>query len=533
MKRRILSLICGILLFCQPDLFPKVIPMQDALKVLTLWIEVENSLPYLRIKENNIKFSSISDLTFKNEKIGYMVQLYPEGFIIISRISELSPVKFISFSGQYEEISTHPFIRHILKRLYYSCQKLGYITSAPLILSPSEVDPIDLDQKHKNEAVWANFLSDNKRVFDTPVSAVPPKLQSTWNQGIPTATGNAYNMYTPTVGENHTYTGCSATAQAQVMFFWKYPSMGQGSYTYNWYGQVLDADFQHYYNWNHMLDNYSGSETAEQKDAVARLMLDVGISIHTNFGVSGSSAVPNDNNSLHVFFKYSPDISRVYRRNQGSWEAWFNIFQDQLDKGWPAILSTFKNPYTLGGHAVVIDGYRELGGENQVHVNMGWGGYADNYYTLDDIYDYGNENIDYAIINIHPHHLMNYVFGGNDYNGDGTTDITVFRPVNGFWYIRNQVTCQWGLSSDIPVPGDYNGDGSTDIAVFRPANGFWYVKDQTTCQWGLSSDIPVPGDYNGDGAIDIAVFRPANGFWYVKDQAACQWGLCDDIPLVR
>ena len=139
-----------------------------------------------------------------------------------------------------------------------------------------------------------------------------------------------------------------------------------------------------------------------------------------------------------------------------------------------------------------------------------------------------------------------------DYDSDGKTDISVWRPGDGVWYIRRSsdqavATQAWGLGSlyDIPVPGDYDGDGKTDIAVWRPGDGVWYIRrssDQevTTQAWGLGSldDIPVPGDYDGDGKADVAVWRPGDGVWYIwrsSDQGVTTqaWGLgsLDDIPV--
>jgi hypothetical protein len=136
--------------------------------------------------------------------------------------------------------------------------------------------------------------------------------------------------------------------------------------------------------------------------------------------------------------------------------------------------------------------------------------------------------------------LLNDIPVPGDYDGDGRTDLAVFRPIDSLneynnpgWYWRRssdgQVwSAQWGLAGDIPVPADYNGDGITDLAVFRPnasPNATWFVRQSpsgslASVAWGLAGDIPAPADYNGDGWADLVVYRPSDQKWYVW-----QWGI--------
>ncbi|MDX6695391.1 MAG: hypothetical protein QOF02_2994 [Blastocatellia bacterium] len=124
-----------------------------------------------------------------------------------------------------------------------------------------------------------------------------------------------------------------------------------------------------------------------------------------------------------------------------------------------------------------------------------------------------------------------------DYDGDKRNDFAVYRASEGNWYIRTNPAAgsptvifrNWGgigagASADKPVPADYDGDGKTDIAIYRPSGlAYYIINSQTNTasvkSWGISGDLLVPADYDGDGKADIATVRPncsGNQWWILR-----------------
>jgi hypothetical protein len=143
-----------------------------------------------------------------------------------------------------------------------------------------------------------------------------------------------------------------------------------------------------------------------------------------------------------------------------------------------------------------------------------------------------------------------------DFDGDGRTDLTVYRlsdglgESSGFNILQSStdsgVYRQWGTNVDKRVPADYDGDGKADIAVYRTEPrfssngiGIWQILQSSNgatreVQFGLSTDRALPADYDGDGKADLAVYRPSNGFWYILGSRdgfrAMQFGVATDKP---
>jgi hypothetical protein len=144
-----------------------------------------------------------------------------------------------------------------------------------------------------------------------------------------------------------------------------------------------------------------------------------------------------------------------------------------------------------------------------------------------------------------------------DYDGDGRTDVAVYRPTTGQWFISQSgssgspAVAGWGAPSssglgDIQVPADYDADGITDLAVYRQSSGEWFARRSfdlsvLAIPFGAPSstglgDTPVPGDYDGDGLADLAIFRTSTGQWFLRGGTGVTtvtWGGAGDVPARR
>jgi hypothetical protein len=238
-----------------------------------------------------------------------------------------------------------------------------------------------------------------------------PLCVTRWDQEMDTTTSPPpflYNLFCPwnAVDNQRALTGCVATAMAQVMKFWNYPAVGTGSFTYvddpmhgysNDYGTQSSDFAAHTYQWQLMPTELLDSTSYVEDTAVGVLMYDCAVSVGMDFGDdnqegSGANALLSEEliygdsfcsqTALVWYFGYDPDsLSGIYRANYSD-STWLAVLENEINIGRPFI---YEGNDTMnadsGGHAWVCDGYDA---NNKLHMNWGWGGYANGYFAISD-----------------------------------------------------------------------------------------------------------------------------------------------------
>lgn len=209
------------------------------------------------------------------------------------------------------------------------------------------------------------------RGIRTEKAPVQPMLTTRWDQGAP------YNDLCPELDGKKTYTGCAATAMAQVMNCMRYPAAGSRSVSYQWQGQTLSMNFaETTFDWDNMADSYSPVCTDAQKTAVATLMKACGYALKSDYGTTATEAKTSDIvPALVRNFGYARSTRLLYRRFH-QLAAWQDSVYASLTAGSPVL---YTGQGSAGGHAFVCDGYQSDG---FFHFNWGWSGKSDGWFRL-------------------------------------------------------------------------------------------------------------------------------------------------------
>lgn len=226
----------------------------------------------------------------------------------------------------------------------------------------------------KSNGVTSTYIASRANDY----SPIEPLIMTQWSQDMP------YNQLCPIYKGKNAYTGCVATATAQVMNFYKYPSVGTGEISYYWEHGVenLSANLSDYpLVWDNMLSTYPDANTGtdNQREAIANLMKSVGFSLHMNYGddsSGGSSAFGYDiPNALVDNFHYDVGVRSEYR-DLYEYAVWESMIYNELSESRPLV---YLGKGSGGGHAFVCDGYQ---GDGLFHINWGWNGMSDGYFLL-------------------------------------------------------------------------------------------------------------------------------------------------------
>ena len=359
MKKLILFILAGI--FCINPVIAKHIDAGTAMQVAQNYIQQNSKMSNLNLAlTSSVKSSKgIDDC--------YVFEIQNNtGFIIVSAEDAGLPVIGYSTESGYQS----PSATSNPNFYYWMEQRKAEIE----FIREHNIQP---DSKVKNE--WNRYSASSFKFIPPSTLSVGPLCSTTWNQNGGGAV--TYNSQCPVDAggpSGRCYVGCVATAMAQIMKKWAYPTNGIGSSSYSWasYGTMSANYAATTYNWASMPN---GSSNAD----VAQLSYHCGVSVNMQYGPGGSGAYvqggsPSAQYALVNYFGYSSSINCKYRATDPSW---LQDLKTEFDNGRPVQYFGYNPGYT-SGHSWVGDGYDA---SDNIHMNWGWGGFDNGYFAVNNL----------------------------------------------------------------------------------------------------------------------------------------------------
>ena len=269
----------------------------------------------------------------------------------------------------------------------------------PAVLGYSDTGAFDKDDVPPVMQEWLDgYASQMQAINDgaaaevrSPVgAAIEPMITVRWGQGSP------YNIRLPHISGSsnaHAYTGCVATAMAQLLAYYQYPSRptstipGYTSSSGKTYAvnmlSLPPVDFA----WEDMQDTYYTIDTVSAAaQAVSTLMLYCSTAMKSNFGLTSTGSYTRNVPAALIDYFGFKDTGRFVRRDNFTTQSWEETIYAELAAGRPVVYSGNKSS---GGHAFICDGYD---GDGKFHINWGWAGKSNGYFLL-NLLNPGEEGI--------------------------------------------------------------------------------------------------------------------------------------------
>ena len=335
----------------------------------------------------------------------HVVSLKGGGYVITSGDTEITPILCYSKTGTFDADQNSPMWALMTADVAARAAALegastggtGGLQLLAATANGGGGTTASDQQQDGNADRWARLFSAGKsggmrlqsRLDSNPADLrVASFVQSKWGQTTETGRANGnkyYNFYTP----NNYPCGCVATAQAQVMRYFEFPktSLTAKTFTCTINGTATDLTMQGgTYDWAHMT-NVPATATYSDANmlAIAKLSSDVGISLCTRYTSSGSSGPTFCvGDCLTSTFGYSNAISD-WESGGIKGDTFKKNVIPSLDAKLPVVMGI--KGYATGnvtrdsGHAILTDGYGYYNNKLYVHLNFGWDGLGNAWYT--------------------------------------------------------------------------------------------------------------------------------------------------------
>ena len=279
-----------------------------------------------------------------------------QGFVIVSGDDSTAPILGYTEQGDFDFDALPPQLQSMLSQWH---ERISQVQQRP--------------QGHPQRiSAPRRAVADFKKGWTN----VTPLIKTHWHQSTP------YNNLAPLKNGERCMSGCVATAGSQVTYYFRKDNPSELAYatpTYS-YGTPITVSLPKGtpIEWNLM--KLSGTGTAKQDSAVAKLMYALGTSAWLTYGDGDGLATSGHNNKMAEAMKGQFRLNYSYKsKSEYSQQGWEELIYQNLTSKRPMLYSGANDE---GGHSVCLDGYQASTG--LYHFNFGWGGQGDGYYTVDD-----------------------------------------------------------------------------------------------------------------------------------------------------